>query len=67
MTTATDIPTEGPRARLLQADIARLQAQVSHLVRHLREIDAWLAADGLPDNHPRRAQVRLAIARGSTR
>lgn len=67
MTTDTEIPTEGPRARLLQADIARLQAQVSHLVRHLREIDAWLAADGLPDNHPRRAQVRLAIARGSTR
>ena len=67
MTPTTDIPTEGPRARLLQGEISRLQGVVSHLVRHLREIDAWLAADGLPDNHPRRAQVRLAIARGSTR
>lgn len=67
MTTDTEIPTEGPRARLLQADIARLQGVVSHLVRHLREVDDWLAEAGLPENHPRRAQVRLAIARGAIR
>lgn len=63
----TDIPIEGPPARLLQGEISRLQGVVSHLVRHLREVDDWLAEAGLPENHPRRAQVRLAIARGAIR
>lgn len=67
MTPTADIPTEGPRARGLQGDVTRLQDVVSHLVRHLREVDDWLAEAGLPESHPRRAQVRLAIARGSIR
>lgn len=67
MTPTADIPAEGPRARLLQGEISRLQGVMSHLVRHLREIDDWLAEAGLPEDHPRRAQVRLAIARGAIR